>query len=118
MRTINQIQADISKLEAELADVKDLERKQLTAEKVLQDIGWTYCGGKWCKPAPNGYPFKAGDIVSVRGFGQQLWSVRAIVNGEMVRASRIVRAIRKDFYPISNDARDFYFKDVTPAVLY
>ncbi|QHJ81892.1 MAG: hypothetical protein [Bacteriophage sp.] len=51
MRTVNQIQADISKLQAELQDVKTIEAKRDSAVHILQNLGWSWTGYNWKKPA-------------------------------------------------------------------
>lgn len=41
MRNIKTIEADISKLQAELADVKDHEDMRDSAVHILKNLGWT-----------------------------------------------------------------------------
>lgn len=51
MRTVAQIQQDISKLQAELADVKVYEHKRNAAVSILENLGWTHSAtGGWKKP--------------------------------------------------------------------
>lgn len=74
MRTVNQIQSDISKLHAELADVKVHEAKRNSAVHILENLGWTHTpqfGWKKPKDLPKAraydpefdHPIKAGDHV-------------------------------------------------------
>lgn len=72
MRDIKVIEAEISKLQAELEDVKDYESKRNAAVHILTNLGWTHTRGRgWEKPKVNFKVFdedsmthiKAGDWV-------------------------------------------------------
>ena len=53
MRTVAQIQQDISKLQAELEDVKVHEAKRDSACHILYNLGWTHSAKSgWKKPEP------------------------------------------------------------------
>ncbi|QXV76824.1 hypothetical protein bas68_0029 [Escherichia phage CarlSpitteler] len=47
MRNRNVIEAEIAKLEAELADVKEYECARDSAVHILKNLGWTRVRGKW-----------------------------------------------------------------------
>lgn len=49
MRDIKVIEADIAKLQAELADAKDHQSMRDAAVHILKNLGWTYDRG-WKKP--------------------------------------------------------------------
>lgn len=51
MRNRNVIEAEISKLQAELADVKEYECARDSAVHILKNLGWTRSRGQWVKPA-------------------------------------------------------------------
>ena len=50
MRNVKTIEAQIVKLQAELADVKEEESMRSSAVHVLKNLGWTRRNGKWCAP--------------------------------------------------------------------
>lgn len=50
MRNRNVIEAEIAKLESELADVKEYECARDSAVHILKNLGWTRKYGKWVKP--------------------------------------------------------------------
>ena len=50
MRNRNVIEAEIYKLQAELADVKEYECARDSAVHILKNLGWTRKYGKWVKP--------------------------------------------------------------------
>lgn len=53
MRDIKVIEADIAKLQAELADVKNYEAMRTSAVHILRNLGWTHTPGTgWKRPAP------------------------------------------------------------------
>lgn len=70
MRDIKVIEADIAKLQAELADAKDHQSMRDAAVHILKNLGWTYNRG-WKKPTAKANIFdpksmthiKAGDWV-------------------------------------------------------
>lgn len=103
MRSINQIQADISKLQAELADVNELDSMNREAVHILKNLGWTRQKGQWIKPRPSvgesrirdyqapkyAHGFVRSDVVSRKGyFGR--WLVRSVVSGTHVEISEIL----------------------------
>lgn len=51
MRDIKVIEADIAKLQAELADAQDHKSMRDAAVHILKNLGWTYNRG-WKRPAP------------------------------------------------------------------
>lgn len=73
MRDIKVIEADIAKLQAELADAKDHQSMRDAAVHILKNLGWTYNRG-WKKPSIKANIFdsksmthiKAGDWVHVK----------------------------------------------------
>lgn len=75
MRDIKVIEADIAKLQAELADAKDHQSMRDAAVHILKNLGWTYNRG-WKKPSVRANIFdantmthiKAGDWVKHSGF--------------------------------------------------
>ncbi len=89
MRNIKTIEADISKLQAELADVKDHESMRDSAVHILKNLGWTRRYGKWVQPVnrPDLKVFdkdtmtniKAGDFCSSTETSS-LWYVRKVVD--------------------------------------
>lgn len=110
MRSIKVIEADIAKLNAELADVKDHEQMRDSAVHILKNLGWTRQKGLWVKPNPKmvgidfdsligiDKSFKYGDIVSVinshlpgrqKYIGKKYYIVR--VSGVTAYAKEIVR---------------------------
>lgn len=54
MRNRNVIEAEISKLQAELADVKEYECARDSAVHILKNLGWTRSRGQWVKPKATG----------------------------------------------------------------
>lgn len=98
MRNIKTIEADIAKLQAELADVKDHESMRDSAVHILKNLGWTRVRGKWVKPAQvNTKLFdkdtmthiKAGDFCSSTETSS-LWYVRKVA-GNICWCSRVSR---------------------------
>ncbi|WMX18729.1 hypothetical protein YpEc11_17 [Yersinia phage vB_YpEc11] len=107
MRTINQIQSEIAKLRAEMADVKEVELSKNDAIHILKNLGWTRERGHWVKPKPVGagvgskvrdysdgvgvqfkHGYKRGDIVKRKGyFGR--WLVRDVVSETRLKVSEI-----------------------------
>lgn len=100
MRTINQIQSEIAKLEAEMADVKEVDSAQKEAVYILKNLGWTREKGQWIKPKPisvRNYEdmvrdafskIRVGDKVERRGyFGK--WYVRQVLPHNSVLISKI-----------------------------
>lgn len=89
MRNRNVIEAEISKLQAELADVKEYECARDSAVHILKNLGWTHKYGKWVKPVnrPDLKVFdkdtmahiKAGDFCSSTETSS-LWYVRKVVD--------------------------------------
>lgn len=61
MRNIKTIEADIAKLQAELADVKENESMRDAAVNILKNLGWTRQKGRWVQPAVTS------DKVNIRG---------------------------------------------------
>lgn len=103
MRTRNAIEAEISKLEAELADVKEHECARDSAVHVLKNLGWTRQYGKWVKPKPQRPDLsfktfdsrtmthvKEGDFVMMKAGVGDIWFVRG-VEGTMCMLSRVNR---------------------------
>ena len=106
MRTINQIQSEIAKLQAELADVTEVESAQKEAVHILKNLGWKREKGNWVKPKslkPNGGPnvrdysdmvrdafseVRAGEKVERRGYLGK-WYVRQVLPHNSVLLSRI-----------------------------
>ena len=88
MRNRNVIEAEIAKLEAELADVKEYECARDSAIHILKNLGWTRKYGKWVKPVnrPDLKVFdkdtmtriKAGDFC-LSTETSSLWYVRKVV---------------------------------------
>ncbi|WAK44917.1 hypothetical protein pEaSNUABM57_00035 [Erwinia phage pEa_SNUABM_57] len=98
MRNIKTIEADISKLQAELADAKDHESMRDSAVHILKNLGWTRVRGQWVKPrTANTKVFdkdtmthiKAGDFCS-SSETSSLWYVRKVV-GNICWCSRVTR---------------------------
>lgn len=92
MRNRNVIEAEISKLQAELADVKEYECARDSAIHILKNLGWTRKYGKWVKPvakcgsvgmqtfdADKMTHIKAGDFCSSTETSS-LWYVRKVVD--------------------------------------
>ena len=50
MRNRNVIESEISKLQAELSDVKEYECARDSAVHILKNLGWTRSRGQWVKP--------------------------------------------------------------------
>lgn len=50
MRNVKTIEADIARLQAELADVKDHDAMRDSAVHILKNLGWTRRAGKWQQP--------------------------------------------------------------------
>ncbi|SOO46605.1 Phage protein [Yersinia phage fPS-53] len=108
MRTINQIQSEIAKLEAEMADVKEVESSQKEAVHILKNLGWKRENGTWIKPkaksrsAYGGHKvrdysdmvrdafseIRSGDKVERRGYIGK-WYVRQVLPHNSVLLSRI-----------------------------
>lgn len=102
MRTVNQIQADISKLRAELEDTKVHESKRDAACHILENLGWTHTPKfGWKKPpevkrsaraydAEFDHPVKAGDYV--RHESGDYFYVQS-VQGSRLTCRKVTRAI-------------------------
>lgn len=103
-RNVKQIEADIAKLKAELADVKDNESMRDSAVHTLKNLGWTREKGQWVRPSkPNmnfidfddkPKAFKAGDFARYVGFcfgDKDTYLIVRAVNGNTVHVQRIVR---------------------------
>lgn len=99
MRTVAQIQQDISKLQAELEDVKVHEYKRNSAVSILENLGWTHSRkGGWKKPEPKRdykefdkdtmSPYKCGDYLCSYGAYYRV----ADVHGKTVRGQRVLGA--------------------------
>lgn len=99
MRNRNVIEAEISKLQAELADVKEYECARDSAVHILKNLGWTRKYGKWVKPVnrPDLKVFdkdtmthiKAGDFCASTETSS-LWYVRTVA-GNICWCSRVSR---------------------------
>ena len=99
MRNRNVIEAEISKLQAELADVKEYECARDSAVHILKNLGWTRKYGKWVQPVnrPDLKVFdkdtmthiKAGDFCTSTKTSS-LWYVRAVA-GNICWCSRVSR---------------------------
>lgn len=105
-RNVKQIEADIAKLKAELADVKDSEAMRDSAVHILKSLGWTREKGQWTRPSKPNMNFidfydkpkalKAGDFVkdegSVTPFGfKHGYLLVRSAHGDAVHVQRIVR---------------------------
>lgn len=98
MRNRNVIEAEISKLQAELSDVKEYECARDSAVHILKNLGWTRSRGQWVKPAKANTKLfdkdtmtniKAGDFCTY-GETSSLWYVRT-VSGNICWCSRVSR---------------------------
>ena len=84
MRNVKTIEADIAKLQAELADAKDHDEMRDSAVHILKNLGWKRMKGKWIRPNINPVngrvmftefdrdamsPFKEGDFVRSKHTG-------------------------------------------------
>ena len=107
MRTVAQIQQDISKLQAELADVRVYEHKRNSAVSILENLGWTHSAKSgWKKPEPKRdwkefdkdtlSHVKVGDWVRVdTGFTGFIGLVRK-VQGNVAFVSRVLNATPRE----------------------
>lgn len=102
MRNRNVIEAEISKLQAELADVKEYECARDSAVHILKNLGWTRKYGKWVKPVVKCGSvgkqtfdedkmtlIKAGDFCTSTS-NADIWYVRK-VEGTDIWCSRVTR---------------------------
>ena len=102
MRNRNVIESEISKLQAELADVKEYECARDSAVHILKNLGWTRVRGQWVKPKATsgsvGYQtfdsnkmthIKPGDFCTSTS-NSDIWYVRK-VEGTDVWCSRVNR---------------------------
>lgn len=98
MRDIKVIEAEISKLQAELADVKDYESMRNAAVHILKNLGWTHTRGKgWQKPRPEYKVFdsktmdclKVNDLVEHHDF-DGVYIVRSL-HGDCALVSKVTR---------------------------
>ncbi|AJF40511.1 hypothetical protein P694_31 [Escherichia phage P694] len=98
MRNRNVIEAEISKLQAELADVKEYECARDSAVHILKNLGWTRSRGQWVKPAKANTKLfdkdtmthiKAGDFCASTETSS-LWYVRTVA-GNICWCSRVSR---------------------------
>lgn len=102
MRNRNVIEAEIYKLQAELADVNEYERARDSAIHILKNLGWTRKYGRWIKPeakcgsvgmqtfdANKMTHIKAGDFCesNINGY---IWYVHK-VEGTDIWCSRVTR---------------------------
>lgn len=97
MRTVAQIQQDISKLQAELEDVRVHEHKRNSAVSILENLGWTHSAKSgWKKPEPKRdwkefdkdtmSPYKRGDYLYSCGYYYRV----SDVHGTTVRGQRVL----------------------------
>ena len=97
MRTVAQIQQDISKLQAELEDVKVHEHKRNSAVSILENLGWTHSAKSgWKKPEPKRdwkefdkdtmSPYKSGDYLYSCGLYYRVTDV----HGMTIRGQRVL----------------------------
>ena len=99
-RNVKQIEADIAKLKAELADVKDNEAMRDSAVHILKNLGWTREKGQWVRPSKPNMAFidfddkpkaiKVGDFVRHDDY-QNLYLLIRSVHGNDVFVSRILK---------------------------
>lgn len=99
-RNVKQIEADIAKLKAELADVKDSEAMRTSAVHILKNLGWTREKGQWVCPSKPNMNFidfddkpkaiRVGDFVRHDGY-QSLYLLVRSVQGNSVVVSRILK---------------------------
>ncbi|QQG33595.1 hypothetical protein [Pectobacterium phage PcCB251] len=102
MRNCNVIEAEISKLQTELADVKEYECARDSAVHILKNLGWTRSRGQWVKPkatsgsvgmqtfdADKMTHLKAGDFCTSTS-NADIWYVRK-VEGTDIWCSRVTR---------------------------
>lgn len=99
MRNRNVIEAEIAKLEAELADIKEYECARDSAVHILKNLGWTRKYGKWVKPVNRTdlkvfdkdtmTHIKAGDFCTSTETSS-LWYVRTVA-GNICWCSRVSR---------------------------
>lgn len=70
-KTAKQIQAEIARLQGELADIQEEELKLASAVHILENLGWTRSGGKWHRPVNNSLfgskPLTKGELVTYNG---------------------------------------------------
>lgn len=99
MRTVAQIQQDISKLQAELEDVRVHEHKRNSAVSILENLGWTHSAKSgWNKPEPKrDYKEFDKDTMSPYKSGDYLYSCGAYyrvadVHGKTIRGQRVLGA--------------------------
>lgn len=98
MRDIKVIEAEISKLQAELEDAKSHEHMRTSAVHILKNLGWTFSRRDgWMRPKPIAKEFdsstmthiKVGDLVTHRDI-IGLFVVRA-VHGNMVIVDKVIK---------------------------
>ena len=101
-RNVKQIEADIAKLKAELADVKDSEAMRDSAVHILKNLGWTREKGQWNRPSKPNMNFidfddkpkalKVGDFVKVCVAGKiEYLLVREVEVNNIVVVSYIIK---------------------------
>lgn len=107
MRTVAQIQQNISKLQAELEDVRVHEHKRNSAVSILENLGWTHSAKSgWKKPDPKRdwkefdkdimSHVKVGDWVRVdTGFIGFIGIVRK-VQGSVASVSKVLHATPRE----------------------
>ena len=101
MRNIKNIEADIAKLQAELADVKEEEAMRNHAVHILKNLGWTRLKGKWCPPLPSRRApkvfdpttmthIKEGDFVQ-SALTSDILYVRKVNSPDRIECSRVLK---------------------------
>lgn len=98
MRDIKVIEAEISKLQAELEDAKSHELMRTSAVHILKNLGWTYTKGTgWNKPLSTVKPtiFDADSMTHVKA-GDWVY-----VNSNTYRGYAYVRSVRDGFITAS-----------------
>lgn len=106
MRSEFTIKQEISKLQAELADVQNYEHMVTSGLHILNNLGWTHTakdGWKKPKDLPKArsynpefdHPIKAGDYIRHSSAGNHFY-VTAI-NGARITARQLIKAVNKGF---------------------
>lgn len=98
MRDIKVIEADIAKLQAELADAKDHQSMRDAAVHILKNLGWTYNRG-WKKPLAKSTMFDSNSMTHIKA-GDWVHVKTSLATGPR-NGYAYVRAVRGNYIVIS-----------------
>lgn len=92
-RTVKVIQAEIARLQGELADIQEEELKMTSAVHILENLGWRRLTGKWVRPEVKGPVYAKGWLVKFEGMPYRVVGAGFLPNTVTVR---VITHVSKD----------------------